>query len=210
MTRFESLERWTATAFLLAGVLFLGFVARNAVLAFGGGLSSQATQALYIAFVVPAELAAYVGLLGLYPRLADRVPKTAGLGAALAVLAAVAVSGFAASATLDLLAGRTEPTAASQIFYLVTLLATILGFIVYAVATLRSGVPGHRVGLLLVVPPATYLVMMGGAAAGVTPEWSTFALSATQAVAHLGIGLVLRSGSGVGVGVEGGVDSAAR
>lgn len=209
MTRFESLERWSAAAFLAAGALLAGFAARNAVIAFGGGFPPQTTQALYLVFVVPAELAAYVGLLGLYPRLADRVPRNAGLGALLAVIGTVAVLGFGASATADLFAAMSRPSPVSQVLFLVTLLSTVLGFVVLSVASLRARI-SRRVGLLLLVPPATYVVMLAGMVVGYAPEWSTFALSATQAGAHLALGVALRSRSDAANSPEQSVDSAAR
>lgn len=210
MSRLQSLERWSATAFLAAGAFFVGFVVRNGFIAFGDGFSEQLTAALYLVFIVPAELAAYVGLLGLYPRLADRVPRLAGAGAVLVGIAGVAILGFAGGVGSALLAsGPPEPPAISQLLYLVTILTTVLGFGLFGVASLRARVPSRRLGYVILVPPATYVVMMTGTIAGYTPAWSTFALSATQAVAHLAIGTALWNGGLTADRTERAPDSAA-
>lgn len=195
MTRLESLERWSAPAFLVAGALFTGFAVRNGIIAFGSGFSEQVTAALYLVFVVPAELAAYMGLLGLHARLSDSAPRLAGGGAVLVGVAAVAVLGFGGAASTALLgSGPPEPPAIAGLLFLVTILTTILGFVLFGVASLRADVPSRRLGLVLLVPPTTYFLMMAGTVVGYTPEWSTFVLSAGQAAAHLGIGVVLRNG----------------
>lgn len=206
----NALETWRAGAFLVAGTFFIGFVIRNGIIAFGDGFSESATAALYLAFVVPAEVAAYVGLLGLYPRLSVVAPRLAAVGAALAGIAAVAVVGFAGGVGASLLAaGPPEPPAVSQLLWLVTLATTISAFVVFGVAGLRTEVPSRTVGVVLLLPPATYVVMMTGMFAGYAPEWSTFALSPIQAAAHVGIGLAIRNSDAQADRVEASLDSAA-
>lgn len=195
MSRLRFLERWSATAFLFAGALLIGFVVRNGIVAFGDGFSETTAAALYVAFVVPAEVAAYVGLLGLYPRLAEHASRLAGAGAVCVGIAGVAIIGFGGGVGSALLAaGSPDPPAFAQLLWLVTIAATILGFILFGVASMRACVPSQRVGVLLLVPPATYLLMIAGVIGGFTPDWSAFVLSGIQASAHLVIGVALRNG----------------
>lgn len=210
MSRLSPLQRWNATAFLVAGAFLIAFVARNAVIAFGSGFSETMAAGLYLAFVVPAELAAYIGLLGLYPRLADQVPRLAGAGAALAGIAGVSMLGFGLTAGSTLLrSGTADPPAVTQVLWLVALVTTVLGFAVFGGACLRARVPSRRFGLLLLGPPAVYVVMLAGGVVGYTPEWSTFVISGLQAGAHIAVGLALRSGSAPSGRDEPTADSAA-
>src|SRR6056297_1577926 len=76
------LESWSTTLFSLSGGLFVVFAALWAAYAFTG-LSSEIVQDV----VGPAGWsAAFVGLLGLYPAIADQNPRLATAGAIFAVL----------------------------------------------------------------------------------------------------------------------------
>lgn len=191
MTRFRSLERWRSTAFLVAALFLVAFVIRNAILAWGSGFSETATAALYVATIVPAELAVYVGLLGLYPQLSMHSSRLARGGAILVGIAGLAILGFAGGVVSGLATSGTPP-AFAQLLYLVTLVTTILALLIFGSISLRSSSPSRNTGLLLLVPPTTYMVMLVSMFAGFTPPWSTVLLSAIQAAAHLAIGLSLR------------------
>ena len=210
MSRLEPLERWSATAFLIAGAFFIGFVVRNGIIAFGDGFSETMTVALYVVFIVPAEVAAYIGLLGLYPRLSDHAARLTGAGAVFITIAGVAIIGFGGGVGSALLAaGAPEPPAIAQLLLPVTLLTTIVGFVLFGVASLRTRIPSRMAGFLLLVPPTTYILMMAGMIVGYTPGWSTVALSTVQAGAHLAIGVVLRNDGVPADRVEPAPDSAA-
>ncbi|MFB6137625.1 MAG: hypothetical protein ABEJ42_04710 [Halobacteriaceae archaeon] len=189
------LERYRATAFLTAGVLFAGFAVRNGVIAFGGGLTEWQTMATYAAFVVPGELAASLGLLGCYRRFEAGSPRLTRAAAVVVGVVFLSMVGFAVT-TASILAGSAvpEPSPVNQLLYLVSVLGTVLGFVLFGVSGLRGDRADRRLAVLLLVPPATYVVMIAGIAAGFTPEWSTFLLSAVQAVAHLAVGVTLRGG----------------
>lgn len=93
---------------------------------------------------------AFVGLLGLYPLVADRTPKLARAGAVLAVLGVV---GF----TLLFLEGIVqvagfEPPAWDPVKVPAAMLGTLFGWLVFGVAILRSGVRSRAVGLLVLAP----------------------------------------------------------
>ena len=61
MSRWQSLERWSPRAFLVAGALLTVFAALVALEVFGGVNTPQALVA------IPALVAGIVGLFGLYP-----------------------------------------------------------------------------------------------------------------------------------------------
>jgi hypothetical protein len=194
MSRLEPLERRSATAFLIAGAFLIGFVVRNGIIAFGDGFSETMTAALYVVFIVPAMVAAYIGLLGLYPQLSDHAPRLAGAGAVFISIAGVAIIGFGGGVGSAILAaGQPDPPAITQLLWPVTLVTTIVGFLLFGVASLRTRVPSRMAGFLLLVPPITYILMMAGIVVGFTPGWSTVTLSSIQAGAHLAIGVVLRN-----------------
>ncbi|MFC7007381.1 hypothetical protein [Halalkalicoccus salilacus] len=83
MTWWGSLERRSATAFLVAGALLVVFAVLLGVEAFMG---RSAPEDL---FGPAGFLVAMVGLLGLYPTLVDQTPKLARVAAGFAAVAAV-------------------------------------------------------------------------------------------------------------------------
>lgn len=183
----NSLERWRSTAFLVAGSLVLGFVASNAVEAF---TAVQPPTWVNTLFVSPALVVAAVGLLGFYPLLADRVPRLA-----LASTVVVTVAGTAAT-VLFVVTTANALVAGLQLpflpVYLLTLLTTILGFVLVGGASLWTGTPSRRIGLLLLGPPAVNVTMIVTAPMN-PPRWSTFLISALWAGAILTIGFALRT-----------------
>ena len=186
----NSLERWRSTAFLVAGGLVFGFVVSNAVEAF---TAAQPPTWVNTLFVSPALLAAAVGLLGFYPLLADRVPRLA-----LASAVVVTVAGIAATALFAVTTANGLVTGVQLPFlsvYLLTLLTTILGFVLFGVACLWTRTPSRRIGLLVLRPPAVNIIMIVTAPMN-PPQWATFLISALWTGAILAIGFALRSEDG--------------
>lgn len=141
----------------------------------------------------------FLGLLGLYPALADRSPKLARAGAACVTLGAVGFSTISLHGVTQL-AGTEEP-AWFAVSTGLAALGMLPGYVAFGVATLRTGVRSQRLGLLLLVPAVVFGVMvLGGvlaqfgyrSAAGLA--WSAVLISGAQALAHLGIGYTLRAG----------------
>lgn len=139
-------------------------------------------------------LLGFVGLLGLYPTLADRSATVTRVGAGAAALGA---AGFTAIAVVNVgvLAGvlPAEPPVLAAVLLAPIVIGMIPGFLAFGVASLRSDVHSTAVGLLLLAPPAIFAVMLAGAATGHASAWSAFAISAGQAFAHLAVGYVLRT-----------------
>ena len=199
----DSLGQWRATVFLVAGGLMLGFVASNGVEAF---TTAQPPTWVNTLFVSPALIAAAVGLLGFYPLLADRVPRLALASAAVVTVAGIAATALFVVTTVDgLMPGLELPFFP---VYLLTLLTTILGFVLVGLASLWSGVPSRTVGLFVLGPPAVNIVMIVTAPMD-PPQWSTFLISAIWTGAILAIGLALRTSSAQHNRTDTSMDSAA-
>lgn len=103
---------------------------------------------LYISGVV----AAIVGLLGLYPSLGRRTPRLARISAGLAVLAGIAISVLLVGFVTVTLLNQPDPPGALLIL---SILVAVLGFILFGIASVRTGVPSRTVGLLVLAIPAT-------------------------------------------------------
>lgn len=183
----NSLERWRSIAFLVAGGLVFGFVVSNAVEAF---TAAQPPTWVNTLFVSPALVAAAVGLLGFYSLLADRVPRLALASAVVVTVAGIAATVlFIVTTANALVAGLQLPFLP---VYLLTLLTTILGFMLFGAASLWTSIPSRRIGLLLLGPPAVNITMIVTAPMN-PPQWSTFLISALWTGAILAIGFALRT-----------------
>lgn len=182
--RWESLEQWSPTLFLVGGLLLLGFAGSFAYMAVTG---ADVPQNLFSGLGLTL---CFLGLLGLYPGVADRSPWLARVGAVLAVLGAVA---FAAVFVRNVasIAGLTQSVSLGplQLFNVVGL---SFGFLVFGVATLRSGAYSRTVGLLLLAPSVIFYVNLVRL---LIFEMEAFAVSSVlalgQALAMLAIGYSL-------------------
>ncbi len=190
MTRLESLERWSATAFLGAGALLAVFAALVALEVFVGVNAPQALVA------IPGLLAGFVGLLGLYAPL-----RAEGSRLALGGLAALSIAATGLVVLLLWVGALTAMYGVDSVkpptaVILATILIAILGYVLFGLASVRQAVPSRTVGLLVLVPPGTLglMVATGVASGGDPPGWTSFLFSGMQAVAHLSIGYLLWTG----------------
>lgn len=155
------LESWSPTAFLLAGVLLLGFVVLSGITAFTEVLAGV-NRALVGAAVVGSGflglIVAVVGLLGLYPRLREPAPRLsrAGLGALLGALTGILVVIGTIAVVGPPEAPGDVPSFVPPIFILSGVLI-MLGYALFAAASLRTSTPSRRIGLLLAVPAVVLL-----------------------------------------------------
>lgn len=190
----EWLESRRSTAFLAAAVLLFPFFVSNGLGAFTSAAVPRVVDGLFIA---SGLIASHLGLLGLVPQLAERVPRQARVGAVAVGIASVCAVGMLVADVLISVPAVAVPAIASGIFWLVMGLTTILGFVLLGTATLRTSVPSRTVGVALFGPPALYSTMfVTFFAAGMTPpEWQAVVLSGGQVLAHFAIGVTLRNGS---------------
>lgn len=193
--RWGMLGRWSPTLYLIAGVLLIGYAALNGIAAF--------TDAAYVTVkdvVGPAGfLLGFVGLLGLYPRLADRSPTLARIGAVCVSLGAV---GFAAITVIGfaVLAGIT-PWGIPGVTLLLVAVGMIPGYLSFSLASFRATEQRRATGFLFLVPAVVFTAMLlqpfvysaVGLFSETTMAWSNFAISSGQAVAHVAIAYSLRA-----------------
>lgn len=215
MSLWNSLEQWRATAFLVAGIWLLFFVAYNGLQAFTSVGNSGFINAL---LTVPGLIAGYLGLFGFYPQLADRVRRQTIAGAIVVVIAAICALGMLLAYIITAIhpgfqLGANGPLEVlAFLLWLLMIFTTTLGFILFSIAILRTGVPSRTVGLALIGPPIVFILNIGTALllGPPSPDWVVFIISGMQAGAHLAIGVVLRTETVPTDRAEPAPDSAAR
>jgi hypothetical protein len=185
----NSLEKWSATLFLVAGGVLVVFAALLGVEAF--------TDRTFPTDIFgPGGFAiAFVGLLGLYPRLADESPWLARVGAVTGPIAAVGAavtSVWYMGVAMGMFPGDPAP-AYIGVFFIGIFIGFLLEFPSFALATLRTDVHSRTLGFLLLAPTIPFVAMLvllpitGGTAVG------AFILDSGEALAMLAIGYTLRT-----------------
>lgn len=188
----EPLERRTGTLFLIAGAMFSVFAAMWGVEAF---MNRPAPKNIF----GPAGFVfAFLGMLGLYPALADRSRRLARLGAVVVIVGTVGAAGNSLSyiGWWVLPAVVPDPNTVALVGAMVggMLLGQFLGYTSFGVASLRAGVHSRAVGLLLVAVPTVLVVMIATVAIGYDSAGSATVLGSVQALVHFAIGFTLRTG----------------
>lgn len=186
------LERRNQSLILLAGVL----ASVTAALSTVGHLTTAGTDPFEIAIAPFAFLLLFLGVLGLYPRLADRTPRLARTAAAFAVIGALfaPLLGVVALADLAGLLAGDIPTAVLG-SHLLGRHAGQVALVLTCVGIFRTGAYSRRVGVLLLGPAAVMLLALMHIILS-WPAWATPPLVAANALAMLAIGHSLRTGPG--------------
>lgn len=200
----QSLEQWSATAFIIAGIgRLLNFALANI-----GEVTAMTSPewsrdlTLLIAF-----MAAFIGLYGLYPRMVDQAPRLSRAGAALATIAGVAI---VLSIVGKYVTGAAEPPGPLKILPLLYILGSPLAFLAFGVASWRTSILSRTVGLLLLVAFAAFLVLAAGILSQLTALLQLSALLFAAAMLGTGYLLHTRSDSGDDRREDASVDTAAR
>lgn len=191
MTWWGWLEQWSATAFLVGGLLMVV----DAVLV-GLNIITGAEHFLLLgqAFVGTAWTVALLGLLGLYPGLANRSRWLSRAGAVCAVIGVVTFATMAV-AVLFYYAGipAGEYSDIGMFFLPGVIVGSVLGLISFSAASLRTGVPSRTIGILLLVPPILVVTNILRFIAGMESVSITLSVVIADAIAMLAIGYLLRS-----------------
>lgn len=178
MIPWESLEKWRAHLFLVSVGGFILGASIKIIKA-----TTEVTPHDYLlnlsgqgGFVV-----AFVGLLALFPLLSEQRPKLAKAGAVCAALGAVsftvALVALGGLLGLNAITGMDLPVEVVGILFIPGYLGGILGFILYGVVGVRTGVPSTAVGglfLALVILPIAQVI--GFAVFGVSTSLQFFGL----------------------------------
>lgn len=183
------LARWSPTLWIGSGVLGIVYASLYGMEAFLG------TYPAVREFFGPVmNIVAFSALLGLYPVLVDRRPWLARAGGVCAVLAIVG-SSLVIGATAGLVPEEATWVAASQLLFIIVGMS--LAFLVFAVASLRSGVYSRTIGLLLLVPVVIMGLNLGIVVAGYASPEGRLLVSGLWAVTYLALGVTLRTEDGV-------------
>lgn len=183
---FEPIGERTSVLFFVAGGLFVLFAASHGVEAF---MNRAAPKDVF----GPAGFAfAFVGMLGMYPTLADRSPWLSLAGAVFASLGVIAAS-VTAVWHVGLWVVPAVTPAYVSVFAGGMVLGQFLGYTPFGIASLRAGAHSRTVGLLLVAVPTVLAVMIATVAMGYATSGSAVILGSAQALIHLAIGVTLRT-----------------
>jgi hypothetical protein len=183
------LERWSPTLFLMAGGVLVIYATFNGLLAFTDMVPEQ--HGLEVGYVP-----GFLGLLGLYPTLADRSPWLARVGVVAAVCGIVSITFISASDLAQLAGVTADRLPGFGVARFLPLVGFILGYLSFGAASLRSGVYSPSVGLVLLIPGVIVVLMLAHIAAGFASDLTAFVISAGEAMAHLAIGATLRTQPG--------------
>lgn len=183
----KRLEARSGTLFLVAGAVVLVYA----------GLHGVEAATDLVLEPNPFEFGyvlGFLGLLGLYPRLADDTPWLARVGAVAAVFGIMGLSAFTVVHLAEL-AGVVPPGGPAWfgIFIPFALTGFTVGYLSIGLASLRAAVHTRTVGLLLLAPGIIVVVMAVQILAGWTSQLQAFVISAGQAMAHLAIGATLKA-----------------
>lgn len=209
----ESLEQWSAPAFLVAGILFLGYATFKGIELF---TSMTTPSALDVTVGTLGLLIPVVALLGLYPRLRGRMPRLSLAGVVVILVSAVGSVGI-----LGWLLGTTllttgypaipeEAPAWTVVALLVTLVTIAMGFLLFSIASLRTDAISRTVSCLLVVPSIMWIGLLVAHAMALSGPSLGIVVYVPISVALLAVGYRLRTGAASTDRAEPTVDLTAR
>ena len=189
------------TFFLIAG----GFFLINAVIVVSGITtgSERMTTLLGETFNAAAWAIALVGLLGLYPGVADRSRWLSRIGAICATIGVVVftvLSGLSLAFYARIVEGSIQNLV--PLILPGVILGGVLSFLLFGIATLRTEVYPRVIGSLLLLPPFIVVLNIFGGAAGLDSQYFLLGIVSGLLVVSLVIGFRLRSLSPLTHGTE--------
>lgn len=150
-------EQWSPTAFIVGGLGILGTSVVGS-LDVAGVLSSSGRLAM--GPLLFGLWFVFVGLIGLYPRVAERSPRLSLGGVWASGIAWVAWTVTMLAAILvDITSERTiaDPGSWGPPLLAVAFVLALLSFLAYGIATTWSATPSRTLGILLLIPVAAFL-----------------------------------------------------
>lgn len=213
-TFWHVIEEWTSRSFSAGGVMFVVAAALTVVSMVTG--AERLSLMVGEAFIAAGWLGGLIGLLGLYPGLADRTRWSPRAGAVFTVIGAVTFVVLAlASLVAYLQGGGVGDLPVPFIMLFPGLLAgSLLAFLSFSIASLRTDAYPRTVGLLLLVPPSIFVTNFFIAplifGVGPNPPAVIFVVQSGLALVLLAIGYVLRSEAMPTISTEGTAGSATK
>lgn len=186
----ELLEHWSPRLVLSASVLFVGHAIVRGIEAF------TTLPPPVDVFGPTGYVAALVGLLGLYSALADRSRRMSRVAAGIAVILAPAwalIAGWNFGEAAGILPPQT--TVIPEAFFSALILSTLLLYLLFGVASLRTDSHTRILGGLLLTP-ATLLVLLivGATFLSLNPATGGVIIGGGLAICHGAIGASLLTG----------------
>lgn len=193
----RTLERWSAEAFLLAGVLLLASPAHIVLELF---VNIPLPSWLVASFIMPGLIATLVGLGGLYPQIAERASWMATLGGLFTTLAGatiVVLLGWILADSVLTTASGMAPGSPPDTAFPILAVSMMLAFVLFGTASLRVTVPSRLVGALLLSFALPWIVSLVATTVygHALPRWLTLAIYTPIPVVILATGYTLRTES---------------
>jgi hypothetical protein len=183
----DSLERWSPTLFLTAGVLVVGHAMLLGVQAF-----TEMTTPPDL-FAPLGHLVALMGLFGLYPALVDRSPTLTRAAAAVAAVPAVGWLVVSAAQVSELAGVLSPPTGVLPgVVFPVVIVSTVLTYVLFGVTSFRTGVRSRTVARRLLIPAGLFGGLIVSIAVVGASALVGFLFTGGLVVAYLAIGQSLR------------------
>ncbi len=188
----HSLERWSPTAFLIAG----GFFFVNVVIIVSGTVtaSERMTMLLGETFNAAGWAVALVGLLGLYLGVAHRSRWLSRIGAICATIGVVFFS-LLAPLSLAFYLRVIEGSIETLVPLLLpgTIIGGLLSFLLFGIAILRTGAYPRAIGILLLLPPLIIVLNISAGVIGFDSQYLLLGIVSGLLAVSLLIGFSLRS-----------------
>lgn len=193
----DVLERWSSTAFLVGGVMFVVTAGFNAADVAGG--AGHTRLPLKQAFIGVGWTVGLVGLLGLYPDLVDRSRRLIRAGV---VFTVIGILGYALMTVVSLaaFAGILESglDSLAPAFLPPVLVGSVLTFPLFGAVVLRSGARSRALGALLLGPPLLFVANV----LTPTPPSVVLGVVGGLTLVFFGIGYLLRTETAPSDGAE--------
>jgi hypothetical protein len=191
------LGEWSARLFALGGAMFAVSAALTLVAIVTGDV--QSSMVLGEAFIAAGWIAPLLGLVGLYPVVADRTPWLGRAGVGFALVGVVAFIYLTVASLLAFVRGLaiTEIPIPLAVLLPGIVAGSLLAFGSFSVASLRSGAHSRPVGILMLVPSAifvtNFLILPAILGPGPNPPEVGFVITGLLTLAMLAIGYGLRA-----------------
>ncbi len=159
----------------------------------------ESSMVLGEAFIAAGWMAPLIGLLGLHSVLADRNPRLIQAGLVFAVIGLVAFVVLAVASLVAFVQGLEVTEIPIPVVVLLPgiIAGSLLTFVSFSVASLRSDAHPRVVGILMLVPSAifvtNFLILPAILGPGPNPPEVGFVITGLLTLAMLAIGYVLRT-----------------
>lgn len=184
------LEATSGHLFLIAGGLLLLFAVNTGARIF----ADAGIPAIHDTVAPAGFFLGLLGLIGVYPALAEARPvvgRVAAVVAAIPLIGWFVIAVFGIGNVIGVLPGMSAVLPEAVV--IIVFPATVLAYLLFGAASLSTE-SQTRAGLVLFVPaiPFLGLIVVVGAVGPIT--WGEFVIDSGHALAHLTVGLVLRTG----------------